>query len=81
MARATWVWLGLLLATLASVVIVEAASGARAAATAALALAFGKSRVVIAEYMELRRAPLALRLAGELWPIALGGTLIALFLG
>jgi hypothetical protein len=45
-----------------------------------IAVAFVKVRLVILEFMEIRRAPLPMRLAGEVWILTLCATLITLFL-
>lgn len=46
---------------------------------AVIVIAFLKVRVVFLEFMELRHAPLPLRLAFELWALVVGGTIIALY--
>jgi len=55
--------------------------GPAAAGTLALALACAKIRIVILDFMAIRDAPLALRIPFEIWPVLLGGILIALYLG
>ncbi len=79
--RITWVWLGLLAATALSW---EFGHGSlpgdpRNAGVMVLAIAFLKIRFVIQDFMELRHAPLGMRVAGEAWVIGVGGTLIALY--
>ncbi len=52
----------------------------RLAGVAILIIAFVKVRFVIREFMEIRNAPLPLRLAGDGWVIAITAILIGLFL-
>jgi hypothetical protein len=51
----------------------------RTVSTVVIAVAFIKVRFVGLDFMELRRAPFALRLVFELWLIVIGGTLIILY--
>jgi hypothetical protein len=49
------------------------------AATAILLLAFFKARIIGLEFMELRHAPLPLRIGLEIWVIAACATLLSLY--
>lgn len=75
------VWLLLVGATAAAYLTqLEAAHGyPRAAGSVILLLAFAKVWLIGMRYMELKYAPLALRLVYQGWVIAMGGTLIILF--
>ena len=78
MPRPVLVWLGLALATLASAWLGSSDGTARATA-GVLAIALGKAVLVGLEYMELRSAPLPMRLAFEAWALATGAALIVLY--
>ena len=74
------VWLGLTLATLLSYAIVDGGLLPRPLATVAvLAIAFAKARYIGLDFMELRGAPRALRIAYEAWALVACLGLIALF--
>lgn len=45
-----------------------------------LAITFGKVYLIIRHFMEVRRAPLWLRVFSDVWLIVLGGTMVALYL-
>jgi hypothetical protein len=80
--RAAAVWLILVSATIGSLTLFEAFRSAplnRTVSTAVIAVAFIKVRFVGLDFMELRRAPRALRLVFELWLIVISGTLIILY--
>jgi hypothetical protein len=80
--RAVAVWLILVGATIGSLTLVEAFRSPtmnRTVSTVVIAVAFIKVRFVGLDFMELRRAPFALRLVFELWLIVIGGTLIILY--
>jgi hypothetical protein len=79
--RVTLVWLGLLAATVVSWEFGHVSSwgDARNAGVAVMAIAFLKIRFVILDFMELRHAPLGMRLAGEAWVICVGAVLITLY--
>jgi hypothetical protein len=80
LGRVTRVWLGLLAATVVSWEFGHASFGdPRNAGVVILAIAFLKVRFVILDFMELRHAPLGMRLAGEAWAICVGSVLIALY--
>jgi hypothetical protein len=80
--RITAVWLLLVVATIAQW---EMGHGfpfdeATTAAIAIIVLALVKVRFVIMEFMELRGAPIAMRLVAEAWVIGICAVLIALYL-
>jgi hypothetical protein len=80
--RAVAVWLILVVATIGSLTLFEAFRSAmmnRTVSTVIIAVAFIKARFVGLDFMELRRAPFALRLVFELWLIVIGGALIMLY--
>ncbi len=79
--RITRVWLGLLAATAFSREVGQGFlhGDQRNAGVVILAIAFVKIRFVILDFMELRNAPLGMRLFAEAWVIGVGGTLIALY--
>ena len=81
-SRPTLIWVILLAATGVSWGVGAAfgGSGIRWAGAAIIAVAFVKVRLVILEFMEVRRAPWAMRLAGEVWILSLCATLVTLFL-
>lgn len=68
-----WVWLVLLIATVASSTV--AGHG-----VAVIAVAFFKVRLVGLHFMELRAAPVPLRVVFEGWVVVTGGILIGLYL-
>jgi hypothetical protein len=72
------VWLLLVAATLLSWET-RGASDRRLATSAALLIALMKARLIGLEFMELRRAPLALRLAFELWVLVVCAGLLGLY--
>lgn len=74
------IWVVLIVATLASTLVdLEWRSGGLAATAAILVIAAFKIRYVGLDYMELRRAPIALRLAFEGWLAAITLALIGMF--
>ncbi len=79
--RVTLVWLGLLAATVVSWEFghVSLWGDTRNAGVVILAIAFVKIRFVILDFMELRHAPIGMRMAGEAWVIGLGGVLMAFY--
>ncbi len=81
-SRPTLIWIILLAATALSwgVGAVFGGSAMRWAGASIIAVAFVKVRLVILEFMEIRRAPLPMRLAGEVWVLTLCATLVTLFL-
>lgn len=75
-------WLLLIIATLVSVAIIERLTDVTIAVPIVLLIALFKVRLVFLNFMELRRAPLSLRLIFECWGILVtsiiyGGYLIA----
>jgi hypothetical protein len=79
--RITVVWLGLLAATALSWEFGHQSlfKDPRNAGVVVIAIAFIKIRFVIQDFMELRHAPLGMRVAGEAWALCVGGVLIALY--
>ncbi len=69
-------WLLLVVLTLVS--LEGAGELGRWASAAVLVIAFAKVRIVVREFMEVRSAPLLLRLGLELWGAAVCGALIFL---
>lgn len=75
------VWLLLVAATVVSWVFgAEHLLGARSASVAVLVLAFVKARLVGRHFMELRSAPVRLRVAFEGWTVIVCSVLIGLYL-
>jgi len=81
-SRITIVWLLLLAATLLSWELGHgfALSSPQLIRAAVISVAFIKVRYVILDFMEIRNAPLAMRLVAELWVLLVAATLIALYL-
>jgi hypothetical protein len=81
-SRPTLIWVILLAATGLSwgMGSVFGGSGIRSAGVCIIVVAFLKVRLVILEFMEIRRAPVPMRLAGEVWVLTLCATLMTLFL-
>lgn len=80
-SRPTAIWCLLVLATLISWRIGHAAGDdVRRAGIVILVVAFAKVRFVILEFMELRHAPLPLRLIGESWVVIVCALLVWLLL-
>ncbi len=80
--KITFVWLVLILATALSWQLGHGFGfGDRYtyATVAIVIIAFIKVRLVFLDFMELRHAPLPLRLAFESWALVVGGTLIACY--
>ncbi|MFT4563674.1 MAG: hypothetical protein ACI9BW_003430 [Gammaproteobacteria bacterium] len=80
--RITWVWLGLILATGLSWQFGHGFGFGEQfhyATIAILIITFIKVRFVFLDFMELRTAPLALRLAFEAWAVIVCGALIFLY--
>jgi hypothetical protein len=80
--RATLVWLGLVVATLVAALIGEySAPGGPGVATAAvIIIALVKARFVGLEFMELRGAPVVMRIAYEMWTVLVCTVLLGLYL-
>lgn len=68
---AVWSWAFLVVASVATGLLIEDGSGLGVVGTVALILAIAviKVRVIVLHYMELKHAPLAWRAAFELWPL------------
>ncbi|MGK2912948.1 MAG: cytochrome C oxidase subunit IV family protein [Porticoccaceae bacterium] len=80
--RVTLVWLLLMLATGLSWELGHGlgfGDNHHRATMAVVVIAFIKARFVFLEFMELRTAPLPLRLAFEAWTILVCGTLLVLY--
>ena len=80
-SRITVVWLLLVAATAVSW---EMGHGAgfrdlRLASASIIVIAFIKVRFVILDFMEIRNAPLPMRLIGELWVVVICTTLVTLY--
>lgn len=81
-SRITLVWLALVIATglsWESAGGLAWAGGYRIATTLVLVIAFLKVRLIIMEFMELRRAPLPMRLAAEAWACLVCAAVIVLY--
>lgn len=81
-SRVTCVWLLLVAATIVSW---ELGHGVgvhelRYASVAIIVVAFIKVRFVILDFMEIRNAPLPMRIAGEAWMVVICTTLVTLYL-
>jgi hypothetical protein len=76
--RATGIWLLLLAITALTAWLGSAQTGRddRAVGAAIVALAFVKIRFVILDFMEVRNAPLTMRLACEGWVLVVGATIV-----
>ena len=82
MHRATLVWYGLITATLVSVFIGEhIAESAGLGTSAVIAIAAVKARFVGLDFMELRGAPVLMRVAFEVWVVTVCLALLGLYLG
>ena len=80
--RITWLWIFLIVATIASWEFGHGlgfGENVRLSTTAVLVIAFIKARMVILDFMEVRHAPLGLRLALEAWTVLVAGTLLVLY--
>lgn len=81
--RISLIWGLLILATLAAYSLGHGTAvgvSLRSATVVIIVIAFIKVRYVMLEFMELRCAPLALRMLAEAWIVLIGATLITLFL-
>lgn len=80
--RITFVWLALLIATCLSWetgdnTLLELDH--RVVSSIVLSIAFLKVRFVVLDFMELRHAPLSMRLLAEAWPLLIAIALIAYY--
>jgi hypothetical protein len=83
-ARTTAVWAGLSAITIVSWFLApahhaEPVTASTAITAAVLMLALVKSRLIIQEFMEVRTAPLWLRLATDGWLAALFGAIVVIY--
>lgn len=74
------VWVALMAATVASWYLGDDHGARRAASVGILLLAFGKVYLVAEHFMDVRRAPLVLRLLVAGWTVAITTTLVAMYL-
>lgn len=81
-SRTTLIWLALMTATGVSWKMGHGMGFAdpRHAGTAIILISVIKVRFVILEFMEIRHAPLFMRLIAELWTVVIGVAMIRLFL-
>jgi hypothetical protein len=78
-ARITATWGLLMAATLVSWFSARDAGNLRVATAIVLVISFAKMRYIGLEFMELRRAPLPLRIAFEVWGPVVCAVLLALY--
>jgi hypothetical protein len=82
-SRATFVWAGLIVATLLSfelfLVPMPSSLDRRFIGVGVIVIAVLKARFIGLEFMELRHAPTALRVAFEIWLLLIGAVLIVLY--
>jgi len=80
-SRTTLIWLLLIVATGASWAMGHGAGfhSVRDASIAVIVVAFIKVRFVILDFMEVRQAPVPMRIAGELWVVVVCAALIILY--
>lgn len=83
-ARTTAVWAGLSAITVVSWFLApaqhaEPVAASTAITVAVLALALIKSRLIIQEFMEVRTAPVWLKLATDGWLVALFGAIVVIY--
>ena len=78
-SRSAAIWLLLVVVTLCSWESAAIAGNRHIAATCVLLLAFFKVRLIGLEFMELRTAPPALRVAFEVWVTGLCALLLTLY--
>lgn len=77
---ATRVWLLLMAATIVTTwVLTKDAFTARVATIAIVLIAAIKVRLVLLHFMELRHAPLPLRIVFEAWVLAVTGSVVTLY--
>jgi hypothetical protein len=78
-ARVAVVWLMLVAATLLAWESARSPGDYRLASSVVLLIAFLKARLIGLEFMELRTAPLPLRLIFEAWTVVACASLLALY--
>ena len=81
-SRITVIWLLLVAATAVSWEMGHGAgfSSVRYASVSIIVIAFIKVRFVIMDFMEIRGAPLFMRIVGELWTVTICTVLVTLYL-
>lgn len=78
--RLVLVWAGLVVATLVSYVVGhDHSSVGQVGVVVALLIAFLKVRFVGMDFMELKSAPLVLRIAFQAWCVLVAGMVVALY--
>jgi hypothetical protein len=83
LGRTTWIWLLLVVVTATSWWLGQDEMGLanlRYASLAIIVLAFIKVRFVILDFMEVRHAPLPMRVVGEAWIVIVCAVLVTLYL-
>jgi hypothetical protein len=80
--RLVAVWVGLITATALSCVLCSTSSvlDPRDASVVIVLIAFIKIRYVIMDFMELRSAPLAMRIMANCWLLCASGAILLLYL-
>jgi heme/copper-type cytochrome/quinol oxidase subunit 4 len=79
--HASLIWLLLMAATVVTTwVLAKDAFSARVGTVAIFAIAAYKVRLVLLDFMELRHAPLPLRLAFEAWVLVATAAVVAIYL-
>jgi hypothetical protein len=76
------IWLLLVVATVFSLSLFEESNSthsSRYVGLAVIAIAFIKVRFIGLDFMELRRAPIPLRAAFEIWLLVIAGTLMTMY--
>lgn len=76
--RITLVWSVLVLVTVLSWIVGAGQSEVSLRNVTVITIAMLKARFLALDFMEIRSAPLVLRLFVESWALAVGGTLIAI---
>ena len=77
----TWVWLVLMLATVVTTwVLSKDVVAVRVGTVAIIAIAAYKVRLVLLHFMELRHAPVPLRVVFETWVLVVATAMIGLYL-
>jgi len=75
--RLTVTWSALVILTLLSFTVLQGFQPYQLAGAAVIVVAFVKARLVGLEFMELRKAPLVLRLMFETWIVLICSTIVA----
>jgi hypothetical protein len=74
--RVTWVWLGLMVLTCVTTWGLSKELFSPAVAVVGIFIAALKVRYVMLDFMELRRAPVPVRVAFEAWPIVVAAMIL-----